>query len=666
MSVTGCEVVQSDLMSDYELQEEECNGKEMYKSDNGNYLSYDQVHSWWEIGSGCGMASIVYGMNSLHSVTPFTSSGWRCCNAELELHESYDFDVTCSRELTNWTLTSDFSHVYAAGGAGATPYAPHEDDAWLCEVNAGDGQTEAKSCPAIDLSCVEEGEDLAVLPIPNFVMSTVKERVVGIDFDERSYKAIMVEDDERLTFGEGIVFIDQYTFLVSDGDTIGTVHKYDINGTYLGGFADNLSYIRTLLRIDEQTIAVTHFDGINFFDLEGNNSTSKSTINHYHGATDVSLANDNVLLFVERTFDEVMKICLDKSCPLEKIVDRENTDANVKIVVTIPESDNYLAVHGDTNEIEMCCFNDGECSLWMKGVSYQNFDPYDLMIVDSIVYTMDYSFDKIWASTLRGGFIETVDIAVGDYNSPTQLAFRPGIFAPLSTIITESSDDLAYNAGEQISFPLELRDDRNNAIITPFPDPNRFTVTAVGEVLQVNGEMREITIPQQVVSNENNDFSVAATIISAGNFTLHVKEGTTGIQNSFANSPITLTITHGATEPTETIVDFEDVNENRIFVFKTIDKYGNPTGEENKLRYYFDDDRDGAQPLEPGNKITITTARDFSSEDTLHVLFEGEEINDGIGIVYYGLSPTIFILLLVVVAVASILGHRAWVYQKKH
>jgi len=117
------------------------------------------------------------------------------------------------------------------------------------------------------------------------------------------------------------------------------------------------------------------------------------------------------------------------------------------------------------------------------------------MIVDSIVYAMDYSFGKIWAFTLHGVFIKSLDLAIGSYGSPYQLAIRPGTFPPLSLIITEFSD-LTYNAGELIKFPLELRDDRNKAISTSYPDPNRFTVFATSSV-EVNGEMRELRFPSK-------------------------------------------------------------------------------------------------------------------------------------------------------------------------
>jgi len=46
-------------------------------------------------------------------------------------------------------------------------------------------------------------------PILNFYTITLEQRVVGINFDERRYKSV-VEEDERLGWGYGLVFLDQY------------------------------------------------------------------------------------------------------------------------------------------------------------------------------------------------------------------------------------------------------------------------------------------------------------------------------------------------------------------------------------------------------------------------------------------------------------------------
>ena len=152
------------------------------------------------------------------------------------------------------------------------------------------------------------------------------------------------------------------------------------------------------------------------------------------------------------------------------------------------------------------------------------------------------------------------------------------------------------------------------------------------------------------------DFFVSASITSACNFTLHVKEGTTGIANSFKNSPITLTIRPAATVARETDVKDDYEGTVRIFTFETLDEYGNPTGEESKLRFYLDDDKDGAQPIEAGNTINIDTARTFSGKGTLHVLFEGEEINNGEIISYTGLDTTIIVLIIVFVTIVSLVA----------
>jgi len=112
--------------------------------------------------------------------------------------------------------------------------------------------------------------------------------------------------------------------------------------------------------------------------------------------------------------------------------------------------------------------------------------------------------------------------------------------------------------------------------VSDFPDPDRFTVFAIGDV-DVNGITIEVTFLQQVTTNNSNEFSVSVEIKSVGTFQLHVKEGTTGLQNSFLNSPIEVTITAAATAAKSTIFEKVEDAEFRIFTLTTFDEYNNPT-----------------------------------------------------------------------------------------
>jgi len=119
-----------------------------------------------------------------------------------------------------------------------------------------------------------------------------------------------------------------------------------------------------------------------------------------------------------------------------------------------------------------------------------------------------------------------------------------------------------------------------------------------------------------VVANEDKEFSLIATIPSAGTFTLHVEEGTTGIVNSFQNSPLALTITPAATEPTETTVAYEDDANDRIFTITAFDEYGNPTNEDDEIAYYFDGDDEITVYQK---SFSIERSRFFEGFDTLHI-----------------------------------------------
>jgi len=67
-------------------------------------------------------------------------------------------------------------------------------------------------------------------------MVTTGNRVVRISFDEHEYKTLIVEDN-HIDYGRGIAFIDQYTFVIAS-HYLDEVVKYDVNGTYIGVFAD--------------------------------------------------------------------------------------------------------------------------------------------------------------------------------------------------------------------------------------------------------------------------------------------------------------------------------------------------------------------------------------------------------------------------------------------
>ena len=86
-----------------------------------------------------------------------------------------------------------------------------------------------------------------------------------------------------------------------------------------------------------------------------------------------------------------------------------------------------------------------------------------------------------------------------------------------------------------------------------------------------------------------SDFFINATITSTGAFTFHVKEGGGGfqntcsggtVQNSFSNSPMTITIVPGATSSTETVAiiptTVADGETLLIITLEPRDDYGNP------------------------------------------------------------------------------------------
>jgi len=179
----------------------------------------------------------------------------------------------------------------AFGGNGSEPFYPNDDDAWMCEVNVGDGETSFKSCTAIALSCAQTLASIEV-PIYNFFTGS-RSRVVGINFDVNQFKYAF--DDWCLKQVKGMVFLDQYTILISSFFS-DTVQKYDIDGTFLGTFAE-VDNPTGLLKIVDDTIAVaTDDDGVFFFDMNGVSSNKFDDID-ISSAHDMTMIGENVLKF---------------------------------------------------------------------------------------------------------------------------------------------------------------------------------------------------------------------------------------------------------------------------------------------------------------------------------------------------------------------------------
>ena len=203
-------------------------------------------------------------------------------SSKVKVYSGYDVDHLMDAAASEWLCRNDDTGEYeertvslryvhsrrevAYGGVGIEPFEPNEDD-WQCQVDV-DGEHSYKSCPAIALSCAEEIDTEPYFPIPNLFMVTYSEnRVVSIDFDEREYKTLVAQDG-HFDYSRGIAFIDQCTFVVASHYTQ-TVVKYDVNGTYLGVFADTNSSPVQVVNVDENTVAVSSSEGIPFFDHAG-------------------------------------------------------------------------------------------------------------------------------------------------------------------------------------------------------------------------------------------------------------------------------------------------------------------------------------------------------------------------------------------------------------
>ena len=223
--------------------------------------------------------------------------------------------------------------------------------------------------------------------------------------------------------------------------------------------------------------------------------------------------------------------------------------------------------------------------------------------------------------------LQALEINTGDFGNPMQLGVRPGVHSPHSMIETaEGIEMMVITAGEIVTIPLSLRDNMNNYVVDGFPDTHRFNSFAIGNIF-VNGIYREVTFPQFVVTTSSNDFSASVSITSSGTFKLHVKEGL----NSFKNSPITVVVRAGGTDPKSSVFEISSAtNTVRQLSLVTYDSYGNPTSNaDDDIRYYYDDD--GGVGMKD-KTLDIENSRFFSGADMMHVKVNGVEINEGIDI----------------------------------
>ena len=80
-----------------------------------------------------------------------------------------------------------------------------------------------------------------------------------------------------------------------------------------------------------------------------------------------------------------------------------------------------------------------------------SFHPYSLTIFEGLLYVPDYSHERINVFTANGRFLQALDVRIGHYGD-----------APFSSITSPST--IMATAGETVTLPLDLRDDKNNAI----------------------------------------------------------------------------------------------------------------------------------------------------------------------------------------------------------
>ena len=162
-----------------------------------------------------------------------------------------------------------------------------------------------------------------------------------------------------------------------------------------------------------------------------------------------------------------------------------------------------------TSRIYSCPFGGNEdgssCEVWFREDSESGIfmDAASIEVDEEkhLVYVGFYTSGRVAVFTYAGKTpIGMVGEKPADSPLIRSIARRPGVFAPLSSIIPPTT--LITRAGEPLRLRLVLRDDQNNNISPLDADPSRISAYAEGEVI-VNNELRSLTFEQQVIVGDS-------------------------------------------------------------------------------------------------------------------------------------------------------------------
>jgi hypothetical protein len=112
--------------------------------------------------------------------------------------------------------------------------------------------------------------------------------------------------------------------------------------------------------------------------------------------------------------------------------------------------------------------------------------------------SLSHSLCKVHIFDYDGNYIRQLEDKFGDLIQPGQSAIQPGIYAPLSTVISQSD----MIAGNTVIFPITLNDHTNKAIdyVPSILEEDGFKCTA-STTTMFNGIEIEAVIPGEIVFN---------------------------------------------------------------------------------------------------------------------------------------------------------------------
>jgi hypothetical protein len=306
-----------------------------------------------------------------------------------------------------------------------------------------------------DVTCVSE----LICLVTNHESSEV--RMVNLKGEDQGVFAVVGNP-------EGILHVPDLNLVVVSGRSVEEVFVFSLEGyeqreqplQVSKGAASYLPHLTTLVKLTKPQMS----DAVQFIGLSGD-GPMHATLGEFDNEILVSSSNG----FVYRR-------CLDsagcKDSVRNTVMLRGGYD--LRGIGVLREKNTYLVVHRVlTEEVIFECplgasnLHVNECEEFAERPLGEYWDTYGLLVDDEkrVVYVSDYENSDVFVFSFDRDFLGSLASTKGALNSPTGMAIRPGLYAPLSPASTPDTEI----AGSKIVSPLLLLDRLNDTVSSSHP-----------------------------------------------------------------------------------------------------------------------------------------------------------------------------------------------------